>query len=309
MIMAAGFGTRLRPLTDELPKPAVPVANRPLAWFALDHLARSGVTEVAINTHHLADRLQERLAPHVPDSVRPRFLHEPEILGTGGGVRNAWRPPDDATEPFLVMNGDVIFAPDLDGLLDIHRRLGAIATMVVRKTPDPERYGAVEVDAGHRVRRLLGEPQKAPGSLQRYMFAGTHLLHPRAWAGLPEKGCIIRESYRRWIDGGEVVAAVVEEGPWVEVGTPHAYLDANCRLADGGAQWNGIDADANGVIADDSCEYRGATVRSSVLGPGVRVADGTRLQRVVVWEGVHVKRDARDAVLTPSGIVQLQNIE
>src|SRR5436190_20338773 len=107
MLVAAGFGTRLEPLTRELPKPALPLGNRPVAWFALDHLRRCGARDVVVNTHHLAERLREQLEPCCPADVALRFVHEPMILGTGGGVRNAWQPA--AGEDFVVFNAKLLF--------------------------------------------------------------------------------------------------------------------------------------------------------------------------------------------------------
>ena len=86
MLVAAGLGTRLDPLTRELPKPALPVANRPVAWFACDHLARNGFHDLVVNTHHLAERLSEELTRACPDAVQLRFVHEPRILGTGAST-------------------------------------------------------------------------------------------------------------------------------------------------------------------------------------------------------------------------------
>ncbi|MET0390420.1 MAG: sugar phosphate nucleotidyltransferase, partial [Polyangiales bacterium] len=111
MLITAGLGTRLSPLTDHLPKPAVPVANRPVAWFALDHVRRVGIRDFVLNTHHLARELQDTLTAVAPPDVQLRFVHEPQILGTGGGVRNAWQPRGD--EIFVVMNGKYVFAPDM----------------------------------------------------------------------------------------------------------------------------------------------------------------------------------------------------
>jgi mannose-1-phosphate guanylyltransferase len=130
MLVTAGFGTRLLPLTELLPKPAVPVCNRPIAWYALDHLRRSGVREFVANTHHLPNELERELGAVTPGDVQLRFVHEPEILGTGGGVRNAWRPIDGET--FLVMNGKYVFAPDIAGALRVHRDSGALATMILK---------------------------------------------------------------------------------------------------------------------------------------------------------------------------------
>ena len=303
MIFAAGFGVRLRPLTAELPKPALPVANLPLGWFALDYLARNGVDDVAINAHHLADLLREKISPYIPKSLSVRFVHEPVILGTGGGLKNAWRPAPGET--FVALNGDMLFEPNLDAALDAHRRLGAIATMVLRPLTEPERYRPVEMDAEGRVRRILGFPQSAAGPLETYMFTGVHLLHPRAWPDLPVDGCIIRASYLRWLERGEVVAGVVDDSLWMDVGAVEDYLEANCALASGRAQRAGIARDPAGVIRDPSATVgKGALLSQVVLGPNSYVAPGSRLRRVVLWEAARAEENIENAVITRAGIVR-----
>ncbi len=304
MVLGAGFGTRLRPLTLQLPKPAVPVANRPLASFALDWLAWNRISSVWMNTHHLAAELVREVEPRVPSGQTVTFVHEPEILGTGGGVKNAWRP--EPGELFVVVNGDVISAPDLEQAIATHIRLGAMATMVLRQTPDPDRYGAVEVDSEGRVRRLLGIPKNTPAGLRKQMFSGVHVLDPRAWDDLPGDGCIVRHSYLRWLERGEVIGAVVDQNPWIEVGTLQAYLDANLALASGAASWPGIEPDDAGILVDNNARI-GKDVRLDqvVVGPGAEVADGAELRRVVVWAGARVERDEQDAVVTPSGVVRV----
>ena len=137
MVFAAGLGTRLAPLTQRLPKPVVPLMNRPLARYSLEALAAAGVERCALNTHHLADAVPEALEGHVPTGMTARFVHEPKLLGTGGGLRHALTAlidefgADDDT-PILVMNGDILFWPELERALAVHRRLGAVATVVLR---------------------------------------------------------------------------------------------------------------------------------------------------------------------------------
>src|SRR5688572_13255667 len=143
MVFAAGVGSRLRPLTDRLPKPAVPFFHRPICWYALDHLARTGVNEVVLNAHYLAGELEQALrdAPRI-GGLEPRIVREAELLGTGGGLRNAvalqsrrlGRELGD-DEPFVVTAGDIFFAPDLAGAIALHRRSRAYATMVLRSDP------------------------------------------------------------------------------------------------------------------------------------------------------------------------------
>src|SRR5690606_26819009 len=158
------------------PKPAVPLAHRPLASFALGQLARAGVRSVRVNLHHLGAALPPALDPFIPEGTRVRYVDEPTLLGTGGGVRNAWegQRPDG---PVIVMNGDIHFAPELDRALAAHEASGAVATMILRPHPDPASLGAIEIDREGRVRRIVGQPERAEGGpLDAYMFTGVHVL-------------------------------------------------------------------------------------------------------------------------------------
>src|SRR5690606_26610580 len=139
--------------------------------------------------------------------VRVRLLREETLLGTGGGIRNAASTLlEDGAELVVVLNSDILFEPDLAGAIATHRRLGAVATMGLRSDPNATRYGAVEGDGEGRVRRLLGVPASADAALRAFMFTGVHVLSRAAFEDLPAEGCIVRASYRRWIDGGAVVA-------------------------------------------------------------------------------------------------------
>ncbi len=289
MVLAAGLGTRLRPLTLERPKPVVPYGQRPLACVALDALSSLGVREVAMNTHHLAERVQPLLAPHLPTSMRVRYVHEETLLGTGGGLRNAWSLLDDG-EPVVVMNADIVFRPDLAGALALHRRLGAVATMVLRPDPQAARFGAVEVDAGGRVRRLLGAPA-ATGPLRTTMFTGVHVLSPRAFDELPAEGCIVRHAYRRWVDDPAVtVAGFVDDSPWADLGTHRRYLEACLRLA----------PDVHASASIDA----GAQVEDCVVGAGASIG-AVRVRRCVVWPGARVDADLQDAIVTREHVVRV----
>lgn len=302
MVFAAGKGTRLEPLTAELPKPAVPVAHAPLVAYALAHLDHYGVDDVRLNLHHLGERLPPVLEPYLPAGMRIRYSREDRLLGTGGGLRQAFA---DAAPlgPVLVMNGDIQFAPDLARARTAHIRADAIATMVLREHPDPARLGAVEVDEQGRVRRLLGRPERPDEGLRAYMFTGVHILSPRAFRDLPDEGCIIRTAYRAWIDRGETVMAVVDPGPFADVGTLEAYLEANVSFAEGRAPARApLDLPA---VLPDARIGRGAVIEASVVGAGAEVAAGVRLSRSVVWPGARVEADAEGCVITPRGIVRV----
>jgi NDP-sugar pyrophosphorylase family protein len=306
MLVAAGFGSRLDPLTRELPKPAVPVGNRPLAWFALDHLRRQGVRELVANTHHLASELRGALEPLVPGDVSLRFVHEAEILGTGGGVRNAWQPVDG--EDFVVMNAKLLFSPDLRRALQLHRDAGAIATMVLRPQPPGGGFAPVEVDGEGRIRRLRGLPDEVPaqGLLPR-MYTGVQILSARAHRDLPEAGDIIEHAYLPWVARGETVMGIVDEAPWIDAGVSVGhYLEANLALARGELTWPGIAPGPNGTIVASDAQLQGARLRDCVVGAGAEVPPGTALREVVVWPGAQVPEGAlvvERAVVTTAGRV------
>lgn len=277
MILAAGLGTRLRPLTDRLPKPALPVVNRPLASYSLERLRAAGVGRVAMNVHHLPEALEAAFADVA-------IAREPALLGTGGGVRHAAALLDE--DELFAMNGDIVFWPDLEGALALHRASGAIATVVLREDARARALGAIGVDGEGRVRSLL---TPAPDGAREHMFTGVHVLSARAVAELPSEGCIIRTAYRRWIDTGEMVAGFVDASPWRDLGTPAEYLRANLDLARGSLPWPSALRAIEGAIEGD--------VEDCVIGAGAVVR--AKLRRCVVWPGTRVVGDADGAILTP----------
>lgn len=275
MVLCAGLGTRLRPLTDVVPKPLVPIAGVPLVVRTLRQLRAAGVERVVVNAFHLAERLREALGTGAGLGLEIEVRVEgPEILGTGGGVRNVldFFAGDDA---FLLVNGDVVIEAEFGALAAAHQGSGAAATMLVREVPDAARWGAVEIDEAGWVRRLLGEGPGDP-ALTATMFTGVHVIDPRRVGPLlPAEGCIVRSAYRALVPRGEVFA-VRHVGRFFDVGTPGRYLDANLEMA--------------GTRA--------------VIDPGARVAPGVKLERVVVWAGAEVTSDEHDAVVTASATVR-----
>lgn len=305
MLVAAGFGTRLSPLTNELPKPAVPIANRPVALYALEHLARSGVREVVANTHHLAHVLERELEPVCPAGVALRFVHEPKILGTGGGVKNAWRAmgvrPD---EHLVVFNAKLVFAPDLERAMRAHLERNAIATMVLGRLPEAG-FSPVEIEADGRIRRIRGLPAHVARPDHFAMFTGVQILSARAFDDLPEEGDVIEHAYAKWLERGEVVHGVIDDNSWMDVGvTARHYLDANLALARGTIAWPGVVPDADGNIIHPNVRTpRGAHLREVILGADAIVPWGARLERVVAWRGATLPRELADAVVTTGGAI------
>lgn len=305
MLLAAGLGTRLKPLTDLRPKPVVPVANRPLGAFAMDHLARVGVRTVVANTHAQPELVEDLLRSHCPDGVNLVFSRETTLLGTGGGLRQAQALFADPAAPVVVMNGDTLFAPDLSEAYRQHVEKGAVATMILRRTPDPASFGAIGIDGEGWVRTLLG----APGSrnvAEELMFTGVHILAPEAFEAMPESGCVIRTAYRRWVDGGAPVLGVVDDSPWADLGTVSDYHRVNLELASGLFRWPGVVPIEGSLLAADrlTSGYH-STIRNSVVGADVEIAEGASIDACVVWPGSVITRSASRAVITPEHRIEL----
>lgn len=297
MVFAAGLGTRLRPLTHVLPKPATPLMNRPLAAWSLERLRHAGVTQCAVNTFHLAEAAEAQISAHIPDGMNVEFAREATLLGTGGGIRNALG--HHTAEEFIVMNGDIFFWPDLEAALDVHRRLGAKATMVLRADSRAEKLGAIDLDSDGRVRRLLGTPAY-DGPLEQYMFTGVHVLSAAAVLDLPENGCVVRDGYRHWLDRGDIVAGAVDTSPWRDLGTPAEYLRAHLDLLRGTLPWPTFKPSSNLSAARSS-----AQLDEVVVGEGARFDPGVTLSQSVVWPGAHVRRSGSHCIITPDDRLQL----
>ena len=300
MLLAAGLGTRLRPLTESAPKPIVPVANRPLAAFAMEHLARSGVRSIVANTPPRPELVEAALAAACPKGVDLRFSREMTLLGTGGGLRKARELFVDSQSSVMVMNGDTLFAPDLGRAHQEHLSRGAVATMILRRTSEPERFGAIEPGATTEVSYATPEDRRVSESL---MFTGVHILSAEAFSQLPECGCVIRSAYRHWVDSGAPVLGVIDESPWGDLGTVSEYHRLNLELASGSFAWPGIEP-RDGCILPARFEP-GANVRQSVIGAGVRISEGVHLDRCVVWPGTQVTKSATNAVLTADHRLEL----
>lgn len=232
MILAAGFGTRLRPLTDTLPKPLLPIAGRPLIVWNLLLLKRHGIKEVVINLHHLGHLIEQELGDGSGLGVRITYSHESTILGTGGGLKQA--EAFLGNEAFLVLNGDTLLDLDVTELTRWHHEGHALATMVLREDPEAARWGLVEVDRSQRVLRINGRGLTRTSSTLPRMFAGVHVIHPRLLHEVPAgRESSIIEAYVREIERGATVLGFTMAGYWSDIGTPERYAQAQRDAAAG----------------------------------------------------------------------------
>jgi len=232
MILAAGFGTRLRPLTDVTPKPLLPVSGTPMIVWNLLLLKRHGFQEVIINLHHLGAMIRQTLGDGTGFGMQITYSHEPLILGTGGGIKQV--ESYFQGEPVLVLNGDTLFELDLTALIAFHRSQQAAATMVLRQDPEAARWGLVEVTDRAEVIRITGRGRSVSAPTAARMFAGIHILHPRLLHALPVgKESSIIDAYVRGIQEGERIMGYDFDGYWNDVGTPERYAQAERDVAAG----------------------------------------------------------------------------
>ena len=284
MVLAAGLGTRMRPLTLHAPKPALPVLNRPLIGHLLEHLAAHGVTMAVINTHHLADQLEEAVDACRPPAMTIHFSHEPSILGTAGGLRKASR--HFAGEPLFLVNSDSLTDADLTAAATAHEQSGRRATMVVREYDPAGEYRpvgvAIEEKPTARVISIAGKRWGREDVAHR-TFTGVHVLsHSVIEAIPPGTACDINGDIYPWLldEDRESVGVFMHEGWWFEAGNPARYLELNLTML----SRSGRDAMTGPRFQIDPA----ARLTGSVAGAGVRLARASVVEECVLWDDVTV---------------------
>lgn len=241
MVFAAGYGERLRPMTEKLPKALVPVAGRPVIEYPLLLLRHYGISEIIINLHHLGGKIQEHLQNGKKLGLKITYSEEKELLDTGGGLLQARPFFTDGT--FVVINSDVIIDLSLTQLLEQHRKYGGIATLVLRQDPQADLYGAIETSADLRIQRFLSHqaPQsKSAGALTKFMFTGVQILEPKIFhymeaapAASPAKFGITKVTYPKILTQGEGLYGFPFQGYWQDTGTPERIKDVEEQLSRG----------------------------------------------------------------------------
>lgn len=311
MILAAGLGTRLRPLTLERPKAAVPVANRPAAAWAGRALALASIRRVAVNLHHLPDRVRTALGDGSGLGLDIVYSAEPdEILGTGGGMRRALERLGPG--PLVVINGDVVSDVDLAALLETHMRAGAPVTLALVPHPEHARYGTVTARGGLVTSiagvRAAGHAQPRPDEAP-LVFTGIHVMEPEAQRLLPRTGCVVRRTFFAMLERGLPIAAHVHVGYWNDIGTPAEYLRCNLDILAGRAGLlaaRGRVEDSR-LIGENVQVAEGARIGPGViLGDGVQVADGADLEACVVWDGATASGRLRSAIVSREHVLGLE---
>jgi len=287
MIVAAGLGTRLRPLTALRPKPAVPVRGIPLVAYNLALLAHHGVSEVIINTHHLPEQLMEASRRYCPSGLDLHFSVEEHLLGTGGGIRRAASFLRES-DPCLILGGDMLLETDLSALVSLHRDRGDAQTLLLCDDPRGGDFGTIGIDAEGRLRRL-GARHDLGSETRAGLYTWVNVVAARSFESLPDRECFGHLDDWVWPlveRGASDIRAELwgsERCAWDPVGTLAEYLAANLQPRTLGY----FDADAR--ARRDGTRFEAGCV----IGAGANVDPGARLARAVVWDGERVGAQAR----------------
>jgi NDP-sugar pyrophosphorylase family protein len=298
MMLAAGFGTRLWPLTADRAKPAVPFLGRPLIRGMLDWLIRHGARRVVVNAHHQPASIEAALADAPPD-IDLRFSRETAILGTAGALAQAVRAGHLAADrPTLVVNAKLVTDIDLAAALAAHRESGARVTMVLRPNLRREAFTTVRVDGD----RVVGfGPSRVPEGPAPLVFTGVHLLEPEVLARAePRFSDTVRDLYPPELEARRVRAHVDADATWAEASTLERYVDLQVEALRAGARFVHPEARVapsaaveRAWIGPGAEVEAGARLVDAVLGPGARAAAHARLEGAVLWAEARADRGAR----------------
>lgn len=285
LVLAAGLGTRLRPLTLHTPKPLLPVRGVPILGHTLAELAAIGCEAAAVNLHYLGDQIRQRYGDSHA-GMPLTWSEEPELLGTLGAL-HPLKPFFAPADLVLLINGDSLCRWPLRKLIRRHLAGGARATLLLTARGDPALFGGgVGIDGAGRVLSFRpGDPE--PGEvMRRHVFAGAHVLSPRLLSRIgPGKADIVRDLYVPMLEEGERIYSLVSKRRWHDLGTPQRFLEGVLDWARAGwpeRLWR------RAWISQAAVLEPGVKVRRSAIEPKARVGEGARIERSVLLPGAHI---------------------
>lgn len=330
MVLAAGAGTRLEPLTLSVPKVLVPVLDQPVSGLVLKYLARHGVSEVVMNLHHLADAVQKALDNGSTFGVHLTYSPEESAQGTAGGVKRVEAFFDGT---FVVIGGDDLTDVDLGTLIQFHRKAGAIATIGTVESERFYEYGVVETGEEGRIQRFVEKPQSWP-SPTAWVNTGIYVFEPEILDLIPPNVFYDfgKQVFPDLLDRELPFYACRVAGYWCDIGNPEQYLQANVDALEGlVAVDSPVRQTAPGTwVGKTACLWEGATVvppvligdgceickdavvgPRAVLGPGSRVGERAEVEDAVLWAGTSVKAGRRVArsILSPDCEVRVEDMQ
>jgi NDP-sugar pyrophosphorylase family protein len=281
-VLGAGLGTRLRPLTDDRPKPLIPIFQKPLITFALDHLIDLGVNSFIINTHKLPALFEDAFPGRTYNGHSIELVHEPDLLETGGGIKNV--ESQLGAKPFITYSGDIFTDINLQPLVDEHFRRGNDITLALRKT-------GVATAVAFRDGRVIDIANRY-GAAGNYDFANIAVWNPVIFSRIPpNKKVSFIPIIAEWIgQGGKIGGVVLQDGLWFNIGSRTEYLQVHRTILE--KDWNPGYAKTAGwsepiaasATVDPTAQVRGC----SVVGADCQVGAGAILEDTILWPGAQI---------------------
>ncbi len=309
MILAAGFGLRLRPLTNFLPKSMIPISNKPLLEYIIRCLKQAKIEDIVINLHHLPKIITDYFKDGESFGVKIQYSLEKEILGTGGGIK--------AVEPFLkddlffVINSDIAFELNFKDVVNFHKKNNALITMVLREDKNAEKHGLIEIDKSCRVRRFLNHNlRKTPLVPKKTMFTGIALFDPRALKEFPDKGfCdIAKEIYPKFLKKDLPLFGYVTKKYWLDIGRPKNYLHLQKdillgkvfkKIGDNKPSLNRIRYNGAKIIPPLIIGENLVLKKNSIIGPftsigrNCTIKEGCTLKNSILWDNTTLTENSK----------------
>jgi NDP-sugar pyrophosphorylase family protein len=325
MILAAGLGSRLRPLTAYVPKPLVPILNRPLLWYLISYVRQAGVQEIAINLHYHGEQIRSWLGRGDRLGVEVTYSEEAELLGSAGGVQRLRH--FFGNDPALIVHGDILFDVDLSAVIQYHLSRAALATLVLHPAHQRYSYGKIKVNAHGQIAQFVDRQLPwVSGPLIETLFTGVQILDPTVLDAIPiaSVAALTTDVYPALLRRPSRVYGYLMQGYWSDIGTPRRYWETNMDAVDGrvgsavhlpseaddlsmASQVSGGPADAMRPLAaglPGSDRQASVDMGSEViLGEGCQLAADVRLAQSVLWPRVRVGRG-----VTIAGSVVLNDV-
>ena len=297
IVLSAGYGTRLWPLTEDRTKPAIPILGKPLVGYVAEYLASYGMDEIVVNLHHRPESVRRALGNGSQFGVKLHYVEEPVILGTSGALDNTREFFEQDT--FVVVNGKIITDIDLSAALETHRSTNALATLVLLPNVRRERFSIVETE-GVRITGFGGMPRADDSESVPLMFSGIHILEPRIFEYIP-RGVFsdsVVHVYPQAMAKGELIAAHIGSGKWRELSTLKRYLDISVELL--------RESGFSYVTGDAINISQSSVVTDSVLWDDVKVGAGARVNRAVLADNVTISDGevVENAIVVPRQLVE-----
>lgn len=297
VVMAGGEGTRLRPLTLDVPKPFLRVSGKPAIEYALDALVKAGIRDILVTTFYKPERLIDHLSGGARLKARIFYSVEDEAMGTAGGVAKC--APLIGDDTVVVLSGDVIADVNIGALVDAHKKSGAVATMALTRVKNVSEFGIVGLDDTGRIVKFKEKPKTPEETFSDLINTGIYVLSPEALRAVPEgaKFDFSKDLFPKLLASGAKLQGVPLEGFWMDVGRPLDLIKASQTLGDTHGKKGGL---REGAKLDPK-----ARVARADLYPGASVEAGAQVEDCILYDGARVEADAvlRQTILAPDAVV------